>query len=83
MISYWRSKKLPLIMIIFTPHLITKVKLYYSRDINIVVLGMEIVLDDSFVKFFERHTSNKGIPASGDIIIVISEQGVVLIQLEE
>ena len=38
-----------------------------------MVLGMEIVLDDSFVKFFERHTSNKGIPASGDIIIVISE----------
>ena len=34
----------------------------------------------SFVKFFERYTSNKGIPASGDIIIVISEQGVVLIQ---
>lgn len=29
----------------------------------------------SFVKFFERYTSNKGIPASGDIIIVISEQG--------
>ena len=34
----------------------------------------------SFVKFFERDTSNKGILASGDIIIVISEQGVVLIQ---
>lgn len=32
----------------------------------------------SFVKFFERYTSNKGIPASDDIIIVISEQGVVL-----
>lgn len=29
----------------------------------------------SFVKFFERYTSNKEIPASGDIIIVISEQG--------
>lgn len=28
----------------------------------------------SFVKFFERDTSNKGILASGDIIIVISEQ---------
>lgn len=27
----------------------------------------------SFVKFFERDTSNKGILASGDIIIVISE----------
>ena len=38
-----------------------------------MVLGMEIVLDDSFVKFFERDTSNKGILASGDIIIVISE----------
>jgi len=37
----------------------------------------------SFVKFFERYTSNNGIPASGDIIIVISEQGVVLIQPEE
>ena len=37
----------------------------------------------SFVKFFERDTSNKGILASGAIIIVISEQGVVLIQPEE
>jgi len=44
---------------------------------------MEILLEKSFVKFFERYTSNKGIPASGDIIIVISEQGVVLIQPEE
>lgn len=44
---------------------------------------MEIVLDDKFCQIFERYTSNKGIPASGDIIIVISEQGVVLIQPEE
>ena len=37
---------------------------------------MEIVLDDKFfVKFFERYTSNKGIPASGDIIIVILRAG--------
>lgn len=48
-----------------------------------MVLGMEIVLDDKFCQIFERYTSNKGITASGNIIIVISEQGVALIQPEE
>ena len=33
-------------MIIFNPQLMKKVKLQQSRDINIVVLSMEIVLDD-------------------------------------
>ncbi len=48
-----------------------------------MVLGMEIVLDDKFFKFFKRYTSNKGIPASGDIIIVISEHCEVVCLLQQ